>query len=436
MRDPSIKNACLTALGLLAVASCGGGGGGGGAPAGPLSDINESNAADALGIVISLIEAPIQLTGLIADTIDTLLALDAAPLTTTCSNGGSIDFDFTDADHNQVPSHGDTLRTDFHQCYQRSLNTIVDGTAVFSFLAPSSPEDDWRGEIDPTDLAIVIEPGVTARFGAPLQFVIARDDLAEVYYLDSTDPVDLVIDDGGTPVTETFVNIQVRKVIDLVAAEYRISALATLNDELLGGQFQIEATDPLQGLWSSFPDRGYFRVQGRDGSAARTRPPGPVPGNQVTIELDEDGDGSYTTLAQPDFWSNLVEGFLWWEPRTGSDPATVGYVTRNAGEKVFSLAWANITANQPVRLSPEIIFQFPLLVDPTSSPTVLFIAQAPVGDIVPGTLEVRGAQVVIRTTRPLLDGATYYMAISGDVNSTTGSSVSLPGFPVLATADL
>lgn len=435
----------LAAFALLVLASCGGGGGGGAAPSSSggggsvvvASDIDATNAGDAALIGISLIEAPLQLVGLVADTIDTLVALDAPSLSTTCRNDGSIDFDFTDADLDGVPSPGDSLRADFRQCYQRSLDTVVDGAAVFTFLELASPDEDWRGEIDITGLTIGIEPGVTVRFSAPLQFMIARDGLSEVHDLGAPDgPVDMVIDGDGRSVTETFVNLQLRKIIDFVAAEYEISGQATIDDQLLGRQLRISTPDPVRGLWNSFPDQGYFLVRGQDGSAVRTRPPGAAPGNGVTLELDADGDSSYTALSEPAFWTDLAEGYLWWEPRTGSDPASAGYVTRNASETSFRLAWVNVAANEPVSLSPEIIYQFPLLVDPASSPNVSFVAQSPFIDTVPGTVEIRGAQVVIRTARPLLAGATYFLGISGDVNSITGASTTLFGFPVLASSNV
>lgn len=372
------RTTCI-AIFVAGLASCGGGGSGGASqPSGTVPpppppprlslSLSVDNAQNASTIAMSLSEGMLQLAGLAHSAIVEASESDALQFSSSCPNGGLVDFDLTDVDQDLEPSPGDSLRVTYRDCEAVDLNGIAVGDFVVNLtsplVGPSTGEIVFAGSIDPTNLTIFSTPVASATVNDVLAFEVRKARLTESIIISGD--ASITVDDGSTQVTENLGGFEFRKDHSFETARYTLQAQGLIDSSLLGGTYEFDASRSISGYLGTFPEQGRYELIGRDDSRIAIIPNFVISSSAVNIEVDANGNGTFVAVNQP-FWSDLVEGFLWWY----KEESPTGYQARTYNANDFFIMLYTPGNEEEASVNTEMRIQFSRPIDPASVPAAL-----------------------------------------------------------------
>ena len=410
---PKLRRTSALLIASVALAACGGGGGGGSSPAPtpaptptptPIS-ITADNAQDAVLVGTSFIEGTLQVTGLATEILQSVEADPTAP-STACSNGGTIDFTFSDNDQDGAPSPGDTIRASFSNCRTVELNAVASGDLLLTLDTPtqqSGPEDRYyRGRIDASSLVITADIGGTVTIGGEIAFTL--DDELFTETTRASGDLDFEVTFMGQTVTESVSNFSVERTLLFDEARYSVTASGQITSELLDGTLTYDPTT-LSGFLNTFPDAGRIRVLGAGSSAEALA--GVDADTRVAVIQYDTGSGGVTEQMRRPGWTEFVEGFVWWY----RDESPDAYVFRDVRPDDFFVISRSPDTRATVGVNPVLIIQFSRPVAAASLPTNFFVRQNSTNPSLevdlPIAADLRGARLVSRPLQQLLHDAEF-----------------------------
>ncbi len=328
---------------LLTLTACGGGGGGGGGGANPQPPtqpppppppadptvalaITSANALDAIGVGVALPEGLLQL-GIVG--VDGIVDLANAKLLEVpderCDQGGTYAIRNDDADASGGLSAGDTLELTFAQgCDSSVLLATIRGTMTVSVSELHIGTDGdiiARGEIVfGQDLVITstdFDTGQSADIAVvgSLEFEYAGSR-ARVRTLALSIPQGGSVTFGITAagageITERYRAFDFLRRISVDAdgrQVYTFDFTVRIESELLEGRIDC-STSTLAGNFQGEPVAGTLLCEGAAGSAVRLLSDRPTGNEPVTIQVDPQGDGTFSAVTTPDplTWNDFSE---------------------------------------------------------------------------------------------------------------------------------
>jgi hypothetical protein len=430
--------ATLIAPAIIAslLAACGGGGGSApaitpptpppSAPSPPPETIpvtlDSKNFALAAQLTVSVAEAVLQLGMLATDAADQVWASPHSSGSVPCLNGGTLDLAFTDSNADGLLNNGDTIRASFHQCYQSSVNDVVNGDLTVT-LAAAAVTASLDGEPSyALDLQFVSPFTLGAgesqsTVSGDITVSLVRDSLTTTLGVASgaSDNLNISVVVNGTTYTEAPRSLKLNKKLDYSAATVELRLAMVYQSQALGGQMTLTTQDYLGGYFNTYPTIGFFNVAGAAPNVARLRAGGQfvIPGNdQSTVDLSSD---SFQTLisSQISPWASFTEGFLWWEPLSYPSVFPNGYapLSLNVVTPQPALLFTR-PVNQGTRpINLPIYLQYNVPIASVPAQFVMLSPVTPAGPNIPVSLSFQGARLVVTPQQPLQPGTIYDLSM-------------------------
>jgi hypothetical protein len=384
--------------------------------------LDSKNFAPATQLTVTVAEAVLQLGMLATDAADQVWASPHSSGSVPCLNGGTLDLTFTDSNSDGQLNNGDTIRASFHQCYQSSVNDLVNGDVVVT-LAAAAATASLDGEPSYTLNLQLVSP-FTLGTGESQSTVsgdilvnLVRDSLTTILGVASSaaDNLNISVVVNGTTYTEAPRSLQLNKKLDYGAATVELRLAMVYRSQALGGQMTLTTQDYVGGYFNTYPTIGFFNAAGAAPNVARLRVGGQyvIPGNdQSTVDLSSDG---FQTLisSQISPWASFIEGFLWWEPLSypsvfpnGYAPLSLNVVTPQAA-LLFTRPVNQGT--RPVNLPIYLQYNVPIANAPAQF--VMLSPVTPAGPDIPVSLSFQGARLVVTPQQPLQPGTIYDLSM-------------------------
>ncbi|MGI9234319.1 MAG: hypothetical protein ACR2RD_11860 [Woeseiaceae bacterium] len=371
------------------------------------------NAQNASIVAMSLSEGMLQLAGLAHSAIIEASESDALQFSSSCPNGGLVDFDLTDVDQDLKPSPGDSLRVTYRDCEVVELNGTAAGDFVVDLtsplVSPAAGEIVFAGSIDPTNLTIFSTPVANATVNDVLVFEVRKDRLTESIMIGGD--ASITVDDGSTQITESLAGFEFRKDQSFETARYTLQAQGLIDSSLLGGTFEFDTTGSISGYLNTYPEQGRYELIGRDDSRVAIIPNFVISSSEVNIEVDANGNGTFVAVNQP-FWSELVEGFLWWY----KEESPTRYQARTYNANDFFVILYTPGNEEEASVNTEMRIQFSRPIDPAGVPAALnaqLQLQIPpyLSENVELDVEIVGAALLLTPREQLRHGFRVYYPI-------------------------
>ncbi|HEU4618935.1 MAG TPA: FG-GAP-like repeat-containing protein [Gammaproteobacteria bacterium] len=294
----------------LALCACGGGGSGasGPSPSAPPPgtpppktelEFSDSNALDALGVVLLGVDQAVAAGEAAATAAEKILA-HALNITNYCGpqfNQTVVSIIHRDTDGNGTLSEGDEAESSNGFCYGVSRTIALRLTAV------DPVTDALAGDLD---FDVGLESGVSIKGSAQLAYSAASG--TKRWRL-----TNVSVTVTSQAATETFSSAAAEKTVD-AEGDYSVSSSGEVDSARFGGQFSFATTNPLTGTYGTFPAQGELVLTaGESRIRAAANSLLASPGDYVDYAVDSDGAGY--AAAQSAVWSTLMLGSMFgWQP--------------------------------------------------------------------------------------------------------------------------
>lgn len=325
----------------LGMTACGGGGGGGGSgpanpppppttnPTTPLA-ILSSNAQTVLVFGAGIPEAMYGTAVFAANHLTALANTSGNLAQVSCDSGGPSGATNVDEDGSATLTAGDTVNVFAPGgCFERLFSDAVRGNfdiALTNVYTGVNGDARFDGTISLTagfqiDSMDTSGSPVTITIVGDINFSIAmRGSFIQALHL-SLDAGDDVVVTIGTnladPVVERVTSLDfLRRTFPATGFEddYLVRFDFSLQSEALRGSISCRTSAELRGPDPSTPESGRYVCTGANGSAAALLSDRMDAFTPLGIELDADGDGTFSPLTTADlFWEDLVDGQLFGE---------------------------------------------------------------------------------------------------------------------------
>ena len=428
----ALSAAAVTASLLVA---CGGGGGSpttsSPAPASappsaetvPLT-LDSKNFASATQLTVSVAEAVLQLGTLATDTTDQ--ARGSFQSTLPCLNGGTVDLSVTDANADGQLNSGDVIHAVFNQCYQSSVNDVVNGEITVTLGATTvsaSLDGDPSYAVDLQFVSpFTLGTGTSqSTVSGAIEVTLVRASLTTTLGVTSSasDNLNISAVVNGTTYTEAPRSLQLNKKLDYSAATVELRLAMTYQSQVLGGLVTLTTQNYLGGYFNTYPIIGLFNVTGAAPNVARLLVGG-IPGNdQSTIQLSSDDFQTTLISSQTIPWASFTEGYLWWEPLSYPNVYPNGYAPLSLlGATPFPALLFTRPIDQGTRaVNLPIYLQYNAPIATAPAQFVMLSPVTPTGSDIPITLSFEGARLIVTPQQALQPGTTYLLSVE-DVGPT------------------
>nr|MCU0759554.1 Ig-like domain-containing protein [Steroidobacteraceae bacterium] len=375
--------------------------------------IDQSNAEDVLASAAAVAESLLQLGQFGVDFARLGTQRATATFTTPCRGGGAADLSLVDPDGNRVPTAGDTLRVALRRCYAQSIDDFASGELTYTLVAPAAGASEaYAGTLAFGPGFLVGDPqGPRIEVAGSLRVEWRAQPLGSELQLTASAANDLALTlvAGADRATERVRGPQLSKAIDFATARTRNRFGFALESELLQGRIDVDTPTDFSAFLGAYPDAGLLRVSGAGSNRGEASPGrNNAAGQDVLLSTVAVATGA-TTWTRTVPWTDLVEGFLWWEPAIGVASPGAGYRTSARPlQPGFAALYRAPIGLVPV--NPEIVLQFTLPL--SSAETYAFRLVPLTGTVAPGaivatTTRVAGTRLVIKPARQLSHGTPY-----------------------------
>jgi hypothetical protein len=420
------------ALAALALTDCGGGGGGASTPVPsppppPPADtvpfaLTTANYGPATELVATVSEAVLQIGQLATDAVDAVLAQPPSLTGIPCANGGTFDLAFTDKNGDGIPNSGDSIQATYHNCFQSSIDDVVNGELSLS-LGAAAASVSMDGQ---PSYSLSLQFGTAFAVGSPpatgvsgsLAVSLVRDSLTTTLGTSSStaDNLNLSVAVNGKTYVEGPRRLAFTKKLDYSSATYDLDLAMTYQSQALSGSLTLTTPASMSGFFNTYPIIGGFEIAGAAPNATSLVVGGTyvIPGNdQSTITLSADNFQT-TAASQINEWASFTLGFMWWDPLSypgvypnGYAPQSLSTVTPFPAELFMRpVASATWPANLPI------FVQYNVPVPNPSGPLVATLTPvSPAGASVPVTTSIQGARIVVTPQQALQSGTTYSFSL-------------------------
>jgi len=280
----------------LALVACGGGGGT------KLVAIDQNNAEDVASSALGAVEFVGNLASLIDDFVD---VIEVGSGTYPCPGGGTTTVTVKDVAPGGTISAGDTAAIRFIGCIvdfegeSFTLNGLVD-LRVTSATYAGGPAYDILLTATFNNL-MFSALGATFTVNGAFNVQLETPDGVVFTTVASGSTLKAAFQIGAAVVTNTVSNFRYQQVFDDATGDYSITGHGRVYDSTLGGAFDSEVLNPLEGTDPDHPDTGDFECVGLSNSSVHA-----IALDNVNVELqvDVDGDG-VVDFTIPTTWAAL-----------------------------------------------------------------------------------------------------------------------------------
>jgi hypothetical protein len=436
----------LAGVAASALLACGGGGGDAGgpviAPPPPPETvalaITASNAKDAVTLPAAAGAATLQLGEMVADVARLTATKSSSSFGEPCPSGGSVDVVLTDTDQNRRPTSGDTLRATFRNCYAIALDDIVNGEVNFVLEAPASGADEaYSGTATFSSGFSVGATGAqeTVEVAGAIRIEWRLETLQTILRVTAAaqDNLQLIGVAQATRLVERVRAPQLSKTLRYDFARHVIRIGLTYESQALRGRVDLSTSQDITGYLNVYPDQGRFLAAGSAGRQVELAviSSGGVPSgtSEGRLRADIDGNGSFEvdTFAS---WSEVTDGYLWWEPISRPDIRSAGYETQLLSQTGFGFLFTK--PDSPISVQPQIVIQLTRELESATAVQLTFVGPTDgVAARIPTTTTINGARVIVAPLQQLEHGRTYLLDIvSGAFRDRTGTTLTFFLTPV------
>ena len=419
----------------LLMAGCGGGGGGDTPPLAQVK-LDQTNAVDAATLTVALADVALATGQAAVDAARSSAAAPQASSTKTCSNGGTVELTWQDANGDARFGPGDMLTVGYRDCSVAVLSALLNGTTTLQMVAPAagSPADALAMTLSFGAGLRMTDPAAGAQFDmlGSMSVAWSQDGLRRTLSIRSTPLDDLrasvpVQVNGATQLmVESLKSLDLAWQLDREAARTVTRLDYRHESDALGGWLRLVTPAPMMAYFDTYPEQGVFEVRGAQESTARWQANYVVDSSQADFALDADGDGM-PELSGGLAWNQFTSGLTWWAQEFGGSPTFLAGNARSFSATDFRLL-TSPGFDGIVGARETLNFQFSRPLAAGSMPAYRFErSYADRGkwlwgdSAVPADVTVHGALVTV-TPRQALQHGVPYTLVPVDVG--TGQSTS------------
>ena len=370
--------------------------------------LNLDNAKQASIVAISTVEHILQIADETRKSVQSIWEAGASQFSSSCPNGGVVDYDFTDNDQNAEPSAGDVIRVTFRDCETVSLNAVAAGDLLINLTEPSDgvfSENNFASQVDPTSLDILTQFNRSLTTNGSFNIEILTAQLGQSILASGDTAVSATAD--GTTTLDVLEQFQFSKTLSYETARFEISAMGTVDSESLGGEFTFEPTQTISGFFNTYPESGSLEIVGLENSRIMIVPNFVTDSVIAEVFADSTGDGAFEALEDNPFWNELSNGYLFWYEEGSPDQ----FRTNTFDANDFFLVHYTPDGSEPVPVNAPLRVQFSRPLDPMTVPSMIEarvdLNEAPFSETVVFDVELSGATIFFRPRSQLVHGATY-----------------------------
>ena len=391
--------------------------------------INDQNAPNVAIVTTALTEAMLQTGDVSNRAVKAVASVGTTQFSVPCSNGGAIDFTWSDNDQDGTVSTGDTIVAIFSDCFQPALNDVLAGTINITIQNPPALAEGESGysfdaQMSGATTGNASSGGASLTGTLTVTSVFDNEGIAENLAVTSVNDFELAITAPGTQTfTETISNFDASKSVSLRTARYILDASGQFSSELLNGRvvLSVPASESVSGYLNTYPNAGRFEVAGAGGTTLIMVPDPDFPD---TARITGVG---ITTMFNIE-WSAMIENYLWWDARVADDYSTVDFF---GSFDVLSITPETSPQGEPLSITPEFLIQ---LTRPLQSLSSTMIFEATDGSGAPtrtadGLFD--GARLLISTDLPLEQNTEYVLRLNGESTMISESGLTTE-FPNIA----
>ncbi|MDE2421883.1 MAG: hypothetical protein KGO49_11980 [Gammaproteobacteria bacterium] len=421
----------LTQLLAVSLVACGGGGGNSSTqsptPTSTQSPTPSSAAksANIASISMALTDTTIQ----IADTAVQFIRSQNQGFvsTTTCANGGHIDWTWNDADNSHTLSVGDTLVGTLQDCSLRTNTfrgvlsvaitqptTVGSGNSAFNVTTDLAEYDAGSHEWRP----------ITGSFGAQ---VFSNTNNYNVTLSLGNNGLSFSNSAGVNGSVERIHDAVISRNLNLSAARYTVNLTGQVESATIADTITISTPTALQGYLDTYPDTGTFNFSTGQHAASLTS--NNVVNNQsANYRYDVQNNGVINSPIQLVDWSTLINGYLFFYTRPLNLITSLNslpFITNGSSNSLqvidifgtgsFNSSTSQFTTNTP---SPDFIYQFSRPLDSTRVPNFTLSNTAAFATS-NATTNVNDAQLFVSSSAPLATGS-YSVSAAGAIYDQSG----------------
>ena len=339
-----------------------------------------------------------------------------------------------DPDGNRVPSAGDTLRATVRDCYSPGLEDRANGELELVLGVPvGAGPDAYAATMTFVGAGLTVgelQSASTTEASGSFRVNLVPGALSTELRISASSADDFALRtiDGANRTTERVRTPSLTKRIDFATTRMTNAIAFVLESELLKGRIEADTPAPLTGSPGSYPDfgGGTLRVRGEPTARAEASPSSLSAnrtGDSATLQTISSASGAVTSTRTV-LWSDLVEGFLWWDEARGVISAGNGYGTAGRPpESGFTVLYR--APESPFTVGSEIVLQFN---QPLSTAETFAFQVVPATGIQPSnsaietSTRVVGSRIIIKPARQLEHGTPYVLRkLSGRYISQGGS---------------
>lgn len=351
----------------------------------------------------------------------TVLAAVSTSWTSACSNGGTVQFNWTDMNGDGLRGVGDTVTVQYRDCAVAQADSLLTGIVQMSITAKTDKTLGMTVDYG-SGLLLVDQDGPTPSHLLGTMAVSWSDDgMTRLLTVASTARDDLRLTATFQDGNQVRQEVAQTKLMDLRKTLSREHARATtnLNFQLqslyLGGTVTVSTPVPWSSYFDTYPDSGELDVRSTGAAVAKLKANYVSNSHQLSYEFDSNGDGVADDEGYA-FWNQVTTGVMWWgEDFGGQHQFSKGNTKVFLATDFFVLS----APDQPGAAGqlPVVTLQFSHELAVESMPRLQLLRyDYDYGDpyfwgpaVVPVSAEVKGAYVVLTPSQPLQHGLTYML---------------------------
>lgn len=427
-RNKRTHQKLLGAVALLSLGLTACGGGGGDSPAYVQSQndapaqafaLTSDNADTAMGFGASVGDAVLALAKLTA--VQTVQAVGSAATSSSCANGGIVQTSWAIGAENAQRVSGDTLTIKYRDCAIAQTGSILTGTVLISILSKS--DNTLTMGVDyGSGLLLVDQADQSQSYVLGTMNVTWSDDgLTRQIAVASSSKDDLRITGSYQRDSEVVQDTEQARLIDIrqTLSRERARVVTSLNFQLqsvyLGGSLNVSTPVALASYFDTYPDSGEIHVRASGQAVAKLKANYVIDSNRASYAFDVNGDGVAEDQGYAE-WGQLTTGVIWWGEDLGAQSQFAAGSARPFLSNDFRILKSPFSTGVMSQL-PSMAIQFSRELDADSLPRLQLVrTNYDYGNpniwgdaVVPLTLQVKGAYLLLTPSQPLQHGVTYML---------------------------
>lgn len=216
-----------------------------------------------------------------------------------CGFNGTAVTELIDNDENNALSVGDTLHTEFSDCYISKVNATIYGAFDINITELSLENTTISGSVVLDNILIQqsFVDALTAE--GTLDFTFSQTDASRTINISNDENIAFILNDIRFL---DVASMELIKTENLLTAKYSISVQGEMSDAISGESYGVSTLEPFSGFFVEYPMAFNIQLEGDDGQLVNITHTDTNDFTLVNIELD----GAELV----GYWSNFIENNL------------------------------------------------------------------------------------------------------------------------------